>query len=97
MNKYTRCQQVLAELMINEEKLPNMKLSELYKILYTSSVPDDVIQMILTVRKRAMCKICKPCGRRTFFLKKLQIEKEHLKIEKQTLEAEINLYKTTTI
>ena len=86
-----RCQQVV-ELIMNEKKLANIKKTELCKILYSNNVTDDVIEMILTTRKKAMCrrKLCPRTG--TNILKKLT-EKENLKIEKQILEAEINIYK----
>ena len=93
MSKYSRYQQIL-KLVSNEDKLRKMKKGELNKILYTSNVNDDVNTIISLFRKKAMSREYTRISRLKYkrIISELQTEKDHLKTEKQILEAEINLY-----
>ena len=93
MNKYTKCQ-IVAELIMNEDKLINSKKGEVVKILYTNNVNDNVSEMILDERRRAKSRRytreSRDKARRN--IKELQNQKENLKTEKQILDAEIHFY-----
>ena len=83
----------MAELVNDEKKLVQTKKGELNKILYSNNVSEDVFEMIHDSRRRAMGRVYTERTRNKYkqILAKLQSEKENLKIEKQILEAEINL------
>ena len=80
---------------MNEKKLVQTKKGELNKILYSNNVSEDVFEMIHKIGKRAMNTkiICCPRRRVIISHKELRDEKENLKIEKQALMAEINLFR----
>ena len=80
----------LLELWYNTEKLVRMRRTELLKILYTNGASDELVERMLTIRKRSMarCKIvCRKCP-----IQAIQRKKGELILERERLITEINEY-----
>ena len=91
MDKKERCK-LLLKLWFDEERLINISMKELTKVLYINHANEELVKLTITKRKRAKSRIYTEKSRRKAEkkIKELKYEKKKLEEEEQRLITEIN-------